>query len=284
MQTFESVYKSKFKEQLTKFIDDEIIVSNDINIRPFSTNPDLLISVIKTGIGQASSRNEIDLVNTTINVNFLIQANKVQDLLGALTSLIWNFNGKWDELKIPIYDVNLSKLTEKTYIFKPVFTTPVIIGDLGTVASVKETITIASVVMSISLAYSSNVEAKGDKFWLRIQRDGIYNWLPINAIEYDMTYAPAYDSVPIEGNNFIEQVYLSETIIFRFTLLKKLPGVDLLQDVLTNQFLTNNPISKQDVKLRRYDPPNRQEVDIQKITIEERFVNSQKFIVLTLER
>lgn len=285
MQTFESVYKSKFKEQLTKFIDEDIIVSNDVNIRPFSNNADIVVAVIKTGVGQASSRNEIDLVNTTVNINFLVEANKMQRLLGALTSLRWNFNGKWDELKIPIYDVSQAKLVDKTYIFKPVFTTPVMMGDLGSVSSVKETITVASVVMSVSLGYSSNIEAKGDKFWLRVKPNGSYRWLPINYIESSLNYETVYEPVQIKGEAVARQKPLVENTIFTFTYLKALPGNDDLQDYLSEQFMTNGEaISNQNIKLRRHDLPNRQEIDIQKISIEERFVNSQKVLTLILER
>src|SRR5690554_340552 len=160
MQTFEQVYKEKLKKQLEQFLDNPIIVSSDISYDPLIEDANAIVAVIKTGIGQASSRNDYDLIQTTFTVNFILDANNTQLLLGALTSLIWNYNGKWDTLTLNVWNVLIDKLEEKPYIFKPVFTTPVPVGGINKVKSATKTIDAVNVMFNISVGYSSNADMK----------------------------------------------------------------------------------------------------------------------------
>jgi len=276
MQTFEQVYKEKLKKQLEQFLDNPIIVSNDINYDPLINDSDTIVAVIKTGIGQASSRNDYDLIQTTFTVNFILDANNTQLLLGALTSLIWNYNGKWDTLTLNIWNVLINKLQAKPYIFKPVFTTPVLVGGINKVKSATKTIDAVNVMFNISVGYSSNADMKPSKFELIV--DGVS--YPINAIRYNIASEPIYRPSTLKNKKFQNQGYVSENIVFSFTMLKALPGVDATHDLLSSQFYGDDFLSNKTLKLKQENNV----VDIQTLSIEEVYENGSKVLVLTLMR
>ncbi len=276
MQTFEQVYKEKLKKQLEQFLDNPIIVSSDISYDPLIEDANAIVAVIKTGIGQASSRNDYDLIQTTFTVNFILDANNTQLLLGALTSLIWNYNGKWDTLTLNVWNVLIDKLQEKPYIFKPVFTTPVPVGGINKVKSATKTIDAVNVMFNISVSYSSNVDLKPDDFTLIID-DAPF---PIRAVRYDMASAPAYEPINDLGEQFSTQELFSENIVFTFRLLKSLPGVDALQDILSDEFFGNDFLSGKDLKLKR----GNKEVEVQLTSLQEIYEAGTKIMLLTLSR
>lgn len=276
MQTFEQVYKEKLKKQLEQFLDNPIIVSSDISYDPLIEDANAIVAVIKTGIGQASSRNDYDLIQTTFTVNFILDANNTQLLLGALTSLIWNYNGKWDTLTLNVWNVLIYKLQEKPYIFKPVFTTPVPVGGINKVKSATKTIDAVNVMFNISVGYSSNADMKPDDFTLII--DDVP--FPIRAVRYDMTSAPAYEPINDLEEQFSTQELFSENIVFTFRLLKSLPGVDALQDILSDEFFGNDFLSGKDLKLKR----GNKEVEVQLTSLQEIYEAGTKIMLLTLSR
>lgn len=276
MQTFEQVYKEKLKKQLEQFLDNPIIVSSDISYDPLIEDANAIVAVIKTGIGQASSRNDYDLIQTTFTVNFILDANNTQLLLGALTSLIWNYNGKWDTLTLNVWNVLIDKLQEKPYIFKPVFTTPVPVGGINKVKSATKTIDAVNVMFNISVGYSSNADLKPDDFTLII--DDVP--FPIRAVRYDMTSAPAYEPINDLGEQFSTQELFSENIVFTFRLLKSLPGVDALQDILSDEFFGNDFLSRKELKLKR----GNKEVGVQLTSLQEIYEAGTKIMLLTLSR
>lgn len=281
MKTFEQVYKEKFKDMLANFVDNKIVVSNDISYKPLEYDADSIVTVIQTGLGQASTRNDYDLINTTFQLTFLLHANNLQMLLAALNSMIWNYNGKWEEIQVPIYVLSLETLQEKTYVYKPVFTTPTQIGGISKMAIEGRTINVVTVVMNIAVAYSSNADLKPDDFRLFV--DGApYAIFPI---EYSITSMPSYDT-SLSFNDFANQELLNETVVFVFTLQKRTGAVGTLANMLTADFFTNSSFfSNKPIKLRKYSNLTTfVEVDIKSISIEEIYSSGTKLINLTLTR
>lgn len=279
MKTFEQQFKVKFKEMLSNFIENEIVVSNDINYDPLVLNPDAVVAIITTGLGQTSSRNDYDLINTSFVVSFIVDANNLQKLLGSLTSLVWNFNGKWDNLTIPIWNLATKKLEDKTYIFKPIFTTPAPFGGTSKLQTRTKTIDVAMASFQITVGYSSNADIRPDKFDLEI--DGI-KYL-INAIRYNIDSAPVYDSTLINGTDFAEHTFLSHNIIYTFTIMKSLKGIDPLQDLFESElFAHESYLVNKNIRLHRYSP--NMFVSIQTFTLRYAYENGSKILILTLTR
>jgi hypothetical protein len=277
MQTFESQYKEKLKTQLAQFIPDKAItVSNDISYEPLEYDSNALVAIIRTGAGLTSGKSEYDLITVTFNISLITASNDLQKVLGALTSLIWNYQGKWDNVSIKIYNVASQSLEDKTYIFKPVFTTPVVIGGEQEVKIEGETLEVSNVIMSVTVGYSSNADMVPDSFDLEI--DGTK--YPINAIRYDHSSVPAYDVCLPESAEFVKHTFLNNVISFNFTMLKSLPGVDSLQDILSGEFFGANRLSGKTLRLWRGDVV----ANIQTYQLTEVFENGSKIINLVLSR
>jgi hypothetical protein len=130
--------------------------------------------------------------------------------------------------------------------------------------------------MSVTVGYSSNADMKPDNFELEIE--GVK--YPINAIRYDMSSVPVSDpSLPV-GERFVKQNITNDTIAFNFSLLKTLPGVDPLIDVLTAEFFADVGLSSKNLRLYR----GTDVVDIQTFQLTEVFENGSKIINLVLSR
>lgn len=277
MQTFESQYKEKLKTQLAQFIPDKpITVSNDISYETLEYDSNALVAIIRTGAGLTSGKSEYDLITVTFNISLITASNDLQKVLGALTSLIWNYQGKWDNVSIKIYNVASQSLEDKTYIFKPVFTTPVVIGGEQEVKIEEETLEVSTVIMAVTVGYSSNADMVPDSFNLEI--DGTK--YPINAIRYDYSSVPAYDVCLPENASFTKYTFLNDVISFNFTMLKSLPGVDSLQDILAGEFFGADRLSGKTLRLWRGDVV----ANIQTYQLTEVFENGSKVINLTLNR
>lgn len=277
MKTFEQKYKEKFKSQLAQFlIDKPITVSNDISYEPLENDANSLVAIIRTGAGLTSGRSGFDLINVTFNITLITASNDLQKVLGALTSLIWNYQGNWDSVELPIYNVTKNESENKTYIFKPVFTTPVVIGGEQEVKTASETLEVSSIVMAVTVGYSSNADMVPDSFELEIDEDKY----PIYAIRYDMSSVPISNPSLIFGERFAEANITNDTITFNFSLLKTLPGVDPLVDILSAEFFGDEGLSSKTLKLHRGD----EVVDIQTYQLTEVFENSSKIINLVLSR
>lgn len=277
MKTFEQKYKEKFKIQLAQFlIDKPITVSNDISYEPLENDANSLVAIIRTGAGLTSGRSGFDLINVTFNITLITASNDLQKVLGALTSLIWNYQGNWDSVELPIYNVTNEEVENRTYIFKPVFTTPIVLGGEQEVKTANETLEVSSIVMAVTVGYSSNADMVPDSFELEIDGEKY----SINAIRYDMSSVPISNPSLIFGERFAKSNITNDTITFNFSLLKTLPGVDPLVDILTEEFFNAEGLSSKVLKLYRGE----EVVDIQTFQLTEVFENGSKIINLVLSR
>jgi len=281
LKTFEQKYKEKFKIQLAQFlaqflIDKPITVSNDISYEPLENDPNSLVAIIRTGAGLTSGRSGFDLINVTFNITLITASNDLQKVLGALTSLIWNYQGNWDSVELPIYNVTNEEVENRTYIFKPVFTTPIVLGGEQEVKTANETLEVSSIVMAVTVGYSSNADMVPDSFELEIDGEKY----SINAIRYDMSSVPVSNPSLIFGERFAKSNITNDTITFNFSLLKTLPGVDPLVDILTEEFFNAEGLSSKVLKLYRGE----EVVDIQTFQLTEVFENGSKIINLVLSR
>lgn len=277
MRTFEQKYKEKFKSQLEQFLSDKpITVSNDISYEPLENDANALVAIIRTGAGLTSGRSGFDLINVTFNITLITASNDLQKVLGALTSLVWNYQGNWDSVELPIYNVKTKNLEDRTYIFKPVFTTPVVIGGEQEVKVEGETLEVSSVVMSVTVGYSSNADLQPESFELEIDGEKY----AIKPIRYDIASICSATPAAVEGERFARQDITNDVVTFNFTLLKTLPGIDPLVDILANDFFADEGLSSKNLKLHKGEVC----VDIQTYQITEVYENGSKIINLVLSR
>jgi len=277
LRTFEQKYKEKFREQLAQFVNDKpIIVSNDISYEPLENDANALVAIIRTGAGLTSGRSDYDLINLTFNITLITASNDLQKILGALASLIWNYQGNWDSVELPIYNVQTKNLEDRTYIFKPVFTTPVVVGGEQEVKVEGETLEVSSVVMSVTVGYSSNADLQPESFELEIDGEKY----AIKPIRYDIASICSATPAVVEGERFARQDITNDVVTFNFTLLKTLPGIDPLVDILANDFFADEGLSSKNLKLHKDEVC----VDIQTYQITEVYENGSKIINLVLSR
>ena len=257
-------------------IDKPIIVSNDISYEPLENDANALVAIIRTGAGLTSGRSGFDLINVTFNITLITASNDLQKVLGALTSLVWNYQGNWDSVELPIYNVKTKNLEDRTYIFKPVFTTPVVIGGEQEVRTANETLEVSSVVMSVTVGYSSNADLQPESFELEIDGEKY----AIKPIRYDIASICSATPAAVEGERFARQDITNDVVTFNFTLLKTLPGIDPLVDILANDFFADEGLSSKNLKLHKGEVC----VDIQTYQITEVYENGSKIINLVLSR
>ncbi len=276
MVTFEKAYKDVFKNQLIQFTDKTITVSNDINYKPLEKDPDALVVIIKTGPGTKRNSATNDLTSVTFNINFIVNANDIQKILGALNSLIWNYNAVWSTVDIPVYDIATKELNTKTFTYYPTFTTPFLLGSVYDLKTANETIKAATLMMSATISYSSNASTEPEiyKLWIN-DTEYILNFERIESVS-----APAYEYNPINTEPFLQPIFLNNVITFNFVILKAKGGIDALHDLLHEEYFSNNLLSGNTLKLTQ----GATTINIKTYTLSEVYENGITVINLTLTR
>lgn len=277
MKTFEQVYKEKFKGQLEKFIDKPLRVTNDLNYRPLEDDPNEVAVIIRTGPGIRSSIASYDLTSLTFYVDFIVAANSVQELLGALNNLTLYYNAVWDSVTIDIYNPGQDRNITTTFHFKPIFSTPFIQGNQFSLRTKQGTINAISVNMSVTVGYASNAAVLPETYKLRIDgRDYVINYDSRTVVD-----SPVYKQTD-EGGKIIKQRLLSHVVTYTFVILRSAPGVDPLQDILVGNAYEQpaNMLSGNTLKLIR----GNKVIDIQTYNITERYLNGASVLELTLTR
>lgn len=277
MKTFEQVYKEKFKDQLEKFIDKPLRVTNDLNYRPLEDDPNEVAVIIRTGPGTRSSIAGYDLTSLTFYVDFIVAANAVQELLGALNNLTLYYNAVWDSVTIDIYNPSEDRNLATTFHFKPIFSTPFIQGNQFSLRTKQGTINAIAVNMSVTVGYASTAAVLPEQYKLRIDgKDYVINYDSRTVVD-----SPVYKQTD-EGGKIIKQRLLSHVVTHTFVILRSAPGVDPLQDILVGNAYEQpaNMLSGKTLKLIR----GNKVIDIQTYNITERYLNGASVLELTLTR
>lgn len=277
MNTFEKVYKEKLEQQLMKFTDKFIVISNDINFSPLEKNKNNLVMIIRSGAGVRSSKEGYDLTTQTFTIDLITEINDLQQVLGSVNSFINHKNGKWDTLKIDIYDPDNQSLDTKTFDFKPVFTTPFPAGNPFDIMTKTETIKAIAISLSITVGYSSTACIKPEKFYLKIGNETYY----IDTTRYEKNFLPTYAQEELTDKRFLKQKKVADVITFTFVLLKK--KNDVLHNLLSNEFTKKNEESLINQEIKLITESNAI-IDIQTINITETYEAGATIIILTLGR
>jgi len=278
MKTFEQVYKEKLKEQINKFIDKPVILSNDINTKPLEDNPNELAVIIRTGPGVKSSLSKYDLTTVTFYIDIITVANDVQMVLGAINNLILLHNASWDNVTIPIYDPNEKTTTDTRFSYKPIFSTPFIPGQQFNLRTKSATITAIAITMSVTVGYASNAAVEPSTFKLKINGTE-YN---LKYERYEITNNPVYEPAAQIGERVLTQRFINNIVTYNFTLLKSAANVDNLHDILSADAMANVDEMLTTKKLQL--SLGTKTVDINTYSISEIYQDGATVIVLTLTR
>lgn len=278
MLTFERAYKEYLKAELAKYITDKPLkVSNDILNKPLENDPNEIAAIIRTGPGSKPSVSSYDLTNLTFTITFISLSNNLQYLLGALNSFIANDNGKWKQITLPIYDVSEEVSNDTVFAYKPVFSTPFMVGSQYKLKTANITIDAVNVVMSITVMFTSNASVIMPNYYLEV--NGVKSPL-VAVIKTDISSVPSYSPSLKIGSKMNDQDFISNTVSMSITMIKMVG--DTIHDLLSNEFFANSDsmLSSKTLRLYRGDVS----VIIHSYTVTEIHENGIAMLTLTLSR
>lgn len=272
MKTFERAYKDYLIENLKTYIDNyDVIVANDINHKPLEKNPTSVLALINTGVASRINTDIGDYTTLTFSINFMFDANNLQEILGDLHSFIYNHNAKYKTLTINNDTIN----------YKPIFTNPYPQGALTEILSTNElnqkiSLKIINLVLNVNVAYSKDIDIIPDTFKLKI---GSTEYTLNGVVSYNFTSAPIYETVQYINDSFLTQHKKANNIVFEFKMIASI--TDDLHIALLNDFTSTTFISDKIITLKRN---TEDEVSIKTIQVNLTWENGAKIITLTLSR
>ena len=69
--TFEQSFKKILENDLQKYLDNnKLVLSNDINFKPFDVDPNSIVGIIKSGSGVREFVQGYDMTNYPVNIAF----------------------------------------------------------------------------------------------------------------------------------------------------------------------------------------------------------------------
>jgi hypothetical protein len=286
MDTFESQYKEKFKAYFSEFLLEDkrklLEVSNDINFGALEKDENGIAVVIKSGLGNLPSNPNYDMVTKTFNISYTCSANNLQEILKAINSMIIYYNSKWDSIIIDVYNPEDDVLEVRTYLYKPEFTTPTLVGEEYDLRldDAGKTIKAVTVLMQVNVTYASNVDLDNETYYLEINGT---KHLITGFINYEEHNQPSYDPSLKVGENILTQDLTSFNVAYVFTFVKSKSTLNTLHDILNNEcwLPTNQMLGNYPLVLYKGETS----VNIQTYSISKNVANNNiKTIILTLTR
>lgn len=272
--TFEKAYKEWLKTELPDYLSDyNLYVSNDISYKPLEKDSNGILCVINSGVGSRLLIEGGDYTTLTFNINFVFDANKLQDVLSSLNELINDYNAKYDTIEIGVLSVR----------YKPIFTNPYAMGGLFELSTKNEnnqsiSMKCVNVILNINVAYSSNIDFEPSVFKMII---GTTEYTISGIESYDFTSAPIYDTSQQLSLGFANQDKLANVIQFHFKIVviknNTLHGLFTSDFFKTSAFISDNAT----LKLKK---DSGTAIDIKTVVISEIWDKGVKIIDLTLGR
>lgn len=206
MQSFEQVYKNVLKEDLENLLQRKVFITNDISYRPLEQDKSSVVAVIKSAQGTKSSVPSYDLNTLPLNTYFIVEANYLQEFIGALNGYIKVHNGRAKTIE----------LNEQLSYYRAIYNNPTPVGSTFDLQAPNKTFKAVMVLLTGSIVHSSNVLL-----------DQFIPVLKIGTVEYPMNYLlrceftmqPVVDPVAIVGDRFSKKTIINLETTYLFTLL-----------------------------------------------------------------
>lgn len=266
-QTFERIYKSVLLEHLQNALPNrKVFVSNDLHYKPLENDPEGVVAIIQTGMGSKSAISGYDMNTVPVVVNFITQANNLQELLGALNSIASEQNGKYNSLS----------LNAEEYYYKAIYSTAYPIGAPFDIRIKSSVVRVMTINWTITLTYSHNAIIEPSVFKLKVgTTDYDINYI----VRYEMSSQSNDEQTQYRENYLINYIPSSKTNVYTFVLLKV--QSDEFQTLLRQEMIDINTIlSTNEIKLL----VDSETIDISNYSITEIFENNTSVFNLVLTR
>lgn len=263
--TFEKAYKAILKTQLENATNRNVYISNDLHYKPLDNDPDGIVMVINTGGGTKSSINGYDMNTVPMSINFICQANYLQEIFGILASISKEHNAKYYQTTIDGVNYN----------YKIVYSDAMQLGGVYKEHLKAGTYNLITGNWLLTATYSHNAIIEPSVFKLTI-----------GSTEYDINYIVRYEmssqdvTEPVQylGETYQEHLPITRTLVYSFVLLKV--QSDAFQTLL-RELMDGTDDLNATVKTLKID---NQEIPITKLTATEIFENNASVVNLVLTR
>lgn len=208
MQTFEKSYKAVLLEQLKEAMPNrKIYVSNDLHYKPLENDPNGVVAIIQTGMGTKSAISGYDMNTVPVVINFIIQANYLQELLGALDGIAKENNGMFSE----------AHYNNEQHYYKTVYATAYPIGAPFDMRTKTDIVRVMTVNWTLTLTYSSNAIIEPSTFKLRV---GSTDYDIKYITRYEISSQPNKEQTQYRHDSRISQLLSSYSTVCSLVLLK----------------------------------------------------------------
>ena len=261
--TFEKAYKAILKTQLENATNRNVYISNDLHYKPLDNDPDGIVMVINTGGGTKSSINGYDMNTVPMSINFICQANYLQEIFGILANISKEHNAKY-------YQTTIDNIV---YNYKIVYSDAMQLGGVYKEHLKVGTFNLITGNWLLTATYSHNAIIEPSVFKLTI-----------GSTEYDINYIVRYEmssqdvTNPVQylGDTYQEHLPITKTLVYSFVLLKV--QTDEFQTLLRGELTGSGNINSSTNKLTI----DNVEIPIAKISVTEIFENNASVFNLVL--
>lgn len=216
LSTFEQAFKTYLKTALATYITDKnIVVSNDVNFKPFEDDTNTVIAVIQSGNGNRSMMS--DVTDALLTITLICESNYTQDLLLHINQYINATSGVVNSISI-----SESSGSSKTYLYQVKWKTPMLAAtpqDIRVEQSNK-IMKVALISLQGTINFTSEIELAPSVFKLRINGNTVVD-LPAKVIaNYNNVTAPQYKAFLLFNYDYPVQVKIAHSKVYDITLLR----------------------------------------------------------------
>lgn len=233
--TFERNYKEILRAQLEAVTNRKVYVSNDIHYQPLDDDPEAIVMVINTGGTSRSSVDGFDMNTLPISINFICQANYLQEIFGILNQIAKENNAKYYQTEID----------GTTYYYQVIYSDAFQIGGAYKVHLERRTVNCITGNWLLNITYSENAIIEPSTFKLKIGSTE-YDVKFIN--HYDMSAIPVTEPTHYIGEEDQYEELLDTKIAYSFVLLRV--KSDSLQTKLRKHLTKETNLNKEALQLK----------------------------------
>lgn len=261
--TFERHYKNILKLQLESVTNRRVYVSNDLHYQPLENDPDGVVLVINTGGTSRSSIAGFDMNTIPLSINFICQANYLQEIFGILNEIARENNARYYETEID----------GMTFYYQVIYSDATQIGGAYKAHVKGGTHNFVTGNWILNITYSENAIIEPSTFKLKIGSTE-YDVKFIN--RYDMSAIPVTEPIHYIGEEGPYEELLDTKIAYSFVLLKV--KSDSLQTKLRQHLTKATNLNKEALQLKI----DGETIDINNLSVTEIYENKTAVYNLVL--
>ncbi len=263
--TFEQNYKEILRTQLEAVTNRKVYVSNDIHYQPLNDDPEAIVMVINTGGTSRSAVDGFDMNTLPISINFICQANYLQEIFGILNQIAKENNAKYYQTEID----------GTTYFYQVIYSDAFQIGGAYKVHLERRTVNCITGNWLLNITYSENAIIEPSICKLKVGSTE-YDIKYIN--RYDMSATPVTESVQYIDEDGQEELFIDTVLSYSFVLLKV--NNDALQTELRKQIAGKIDLNQSVLTLKI----DGDEISIKKLVVTEIYENKASVYNLVLTK